>query len=255
MAFAADVDMPTSLPAVSGLNGKLQGSVGWIDFNNISSDTVFRGGASLSVPVGDMFGLQADLAVVDAYSDTAVSGTLHAFTRDPNSYLLGVIGGFGNVGSTDVFYTGPEVELYLDSVSLEATAGYMNVDFGSTSKDKVFAIADVALYATDNLRLSVGGRSIAGFESANAGLEWFLGDVGLPASFTVNGSVGEHGYTEVSAGFNLYFGGDSSKSLIRRHREDDPRNRSLDIFSDAGAGAINGVFNSAAPPPPPPPPT
>jgi hypothetical protein len=248
LSFAADIETKTDLPAVSGINGKIQGSVGWVDLNNLDSDVSFHGGASISIPVGDMFGLQADLAVVDAFNDTAVGGTLHAFTRDPNSYLLGVIGGYGNVGSTDVWYTGPEVELYLDSVSIEATGGFMNVDFGSTKKDKAFVIADIALYATDNLRLDVGVSSIAGFESGHAGLEWFLGDMGLPASFTLDGRAGEHGFASVSAGFNLYFGGDSSKSLINRHREDDPRNRSLDIFGAAG-DSFKKPKAGAVPPP------
>jgi len=58
--------------------------------------------------------------------------------------------------------------------------------------------------------------------------------MGLPASLTVDGRVGEHGFTTLTAGFNIYFGGDTSKSLIRRHREDDPPIRGKDIFGAAG---------------------
>jgi hypothetical protein len=94
IAFAADIGAPASLPAVSGPNGKLEASAGWVDLNNLSSDFAFRGGASFSIPVGDMFGIQADLAVVDQFDETGVGGTIHAFTRDPGSYLFGVIGGY-----------------------------------------------------------------------------------------------------------------------------------------------------------------
>ncbi len=232
--FAADVDMKTDLPAVSGINGKIEGSVGFADMKNIKSDTEFRGGAALSIPVGDMFGLQADLSVVDVFHDTAVAGTLHFFTRDPKSYLLGAIGGYGDVGHTHVWYGGPEVELYLNNISIEAVGGFMNVDFGGSHKNKAFAIADLGYYATDNFRLTAGVSSIAGFDSGRLGAEWLFSDIGLPASLTVDGRLGEHGFATLTAGFNIYFGGDTSKSLIRRHREDDPPIRSKDIFGAAG---------------------
>jgi hypothetical protein len=233
-AFAADVDVATGLPAVSGINGKIQASAGWQAIDGFSDDFLFRGGASLSIPVGDRFGLQADFAAVDGFTDTAVSGTLHAFTRDPNAYLFGAIGGFGTVGSTDVWYVGPEAELYIDNISIEATGGWMNVDVAGVTSDKMFGVADLGLYATDNLRLNLGVSSIADFESGHAGLEWNLADMGAPVSFTLDGRIGESNYRAISAGFTFYFGGDSNKSLIRRHREDDPRNRSLDIFAGAG---------------------
>jgi hypothetical protein len=230
--FAADIDAATGLPAVSGLNGKVEFGVGFVDLDGLDSDEVFRGGASLSFPVGDMFGIQADIAVVDAFSETGVGGTLHAFTRDPSSYLLGGIVGFADFGSADSLYAGPEAELYLDNISIEAVAGVMDLG-GSASGTEFFAIGDLALYATDNLRLSVGVRSVANFESGHAGLEWFMSDIGLPASFTLDGRLGEDGFSSVTAGFSVYFGGED-KSLIRRHREDDPKNRSVDIFGAAG---------------------
>ena len=99
-----------------------------------------------------------------------------------------------------------------------------------------YAMGKVALYATDNLRLSVGASTVANFESANAGLEWFMGDTGLPVSLTVDGQLGEDGYTSIMAGLSLYFGGED-KSLIRRHREDDPRLHFFNIFS---AGLLGG---------------
>ena len=49
-------------------------------------------------------------------------------------------------------------------------------------------------------------------------------------SLTVDGQLGEDGYTSVMAGLSLYFGGED-KSLIRRHREDDPRLRFFNIFN------------------------
>ena len=233
VAFAADIAMDDpGLPAVSGPNGKLEASAGWVDLDGLGDDEIFNGGIAFSFPVGDMFGIQADLAAVDAYSDTTVTGTLHAFTRDPNAYLFGVIGGYADAGSTDAWFIGPEAELYLDNVSIELRGGYMDVNGSATLNGEAFAFGDIAYYATDDVRLSIGASSVAGFQSANAGLEWFLGEQGLPGSLTLNGQVGEDGFTAVTAGFAVYFGGED-KSLIRRHREDDPRIFKLSIFDGA----------------------
>ena len=57
-----------------------------------------------------------------------------------------------------------------------------------------------------------------------------MGDTGIPASLTLEGRLGEDGYSSVLAGFSLYFGGED-KSLIRRHREDDPRLQFFNVFN------------------------
>ncbi len=243
-ADAADVGK-VSLPAVSGLNAKIEASFGFVDLNNFGSDEEFRGGASFSMPLGESFGFQGDLAVVDVFDDTMIGGTAHLFTRDPGSYLFGMIGGAGFGDNANIYYAGPEAEFYLDQLSLELAGGYMNVDRDNGgSKNKMFAFADVAFYATDDLRLSLGASSVAGFSAANAAAELQLSGSGLPLSLTLNGSVGEDGYMAASVGFKMYFG-QEDKSLIRRHREDDPRNRSLDIFSSAGNAFANGPAASA----------
>ena len=61
------------------------------------------------------------------------------------------------------------------------------------------------------------------------GLEWFMGDSGLPASVTFDGRLGEDGFTSLMAGLSLYFGGED-KSRIHRHQEDDPRIRFFDYL-------------------------
>jgi hypothetical protein len=93
----------------------------------------------------------------------------------------------------------------------------------------------VGFYATDNFRLTAGASSIAGFNAGHVGAEWLLQDTGLPISLKTNAQFGEDHYYNITAGISIYFGGED-KSLIRRHREDDPRNRVLDIFSSGGVG-------------------
>jgi hypothetical protein len=241
-AYAADIDTSSALPAVSGLNGKVEIGGGWTDLDEFGDDEVFRGGAALSFPVGDMFGIQADLTVLDAFGETAVGGAAHFFTRDPNSYLLGVYGGYVDADSANIWHIGPEAELYLGNISIEAVGGYM--DISHDSDGEFYAMGKLALYATDNLRLSIGASTVASFESANAGLEWFMGDTGIPASLTVEGRLGEDGFTSVMAGLSLYFGGED-KSLIRRHREDDPRLHFFDIFNAGFLGSIKPPDDSS----------
>jgi hypothetical protein len=238
VSFAADIETGP-LPAVSGPNGKLEIGGGWADIDDLGDDEVFRGGAAFSFPVGDMFGIQADLTALDAYGETAIGGAAHFFTRDPNSYLLGAYGGYVDAGSANIWYVGPEAELYLDNISIEAVGGVM--DISNDGGTEFYAMGKVALYATENLRLSVGASTVANFESANAGLEWFMGDTGLPLSLTVNGELGEDSYASIQAGLSLYFGGED-KSLIRRHREDDPRLHFFNLFSAGLMGGGGGVL-------------
>ena len=236
VSMAADIETVTSLPAVSGINGKIEAAGGWADINDLGDDELFRGGAALSFPVGDMFGIQADVTALDVYGETAVGGALHAFTRDPNSYLLGVYGGYVDVGSADAWYVGPEAELYIDNFTVEAIAGFMDVSGSDFANSEFYALGNLAFYATDNLRLAIGGSSVANFESAHAGLEWFMGDSGIPASLTLDGQLGEDGFSAVTAGVSFYFGGED-KSLIRRHREDDPRLHFFNIFNSGLIGS------------------
>jgi hypothetical protein len=193
---------------------------------------LFRGGASLSVPVGDMFGIQADVAAANVFNDTLYGGTLHAFTRDPHSYLFGVAGGAGWSSASNFQYIGPEAELYLDNVTFQAYGGYLNLNNTGVNTSNFFGFGDVSFYATPDLALKVGASSVAGFKSGHVGLEWQISDT-TPVSFTLDGRLGDNGFASATAGLKLYFGG-AQKSLIRRHREDDPPNRSLDIFNSSG---------------------
>jgi hypothetical protein len=244
-ALAADMDTAMTR-AVSAPNGKIELGGGWADLDVYSPDNTFYGAASFSMPLGDTFGFQADLAVDNAFGLTAIAGAAHVFTRDPNSYLLGAYGGYADFGNATGAWIGPEAELYLDKVSFEGTAGLINVMPNSGgSQNKLFAFGDFGFYATDNFRLTVGASSIAGFESAHAGMEWLMGNSGLPISFKTDAQFGENNYYNVTAGISIYFGGES-KTLIKRHREDDPKNRGLDIFQSGGLG-LGAAHNAALP--------
>ncbi len=243
-ASAADIDIENAkvdLPAVSQPNGFIDLGVGFSDLESEKLRVLMEGGLSLAMPIGDSFGAQADFAVVNQFAVTGANGVLHGFTRDPENYLVGAIGGYGDFGPTDAWFMGPEIELYGSQVSFEAVGGYIDVDRGPKEGGHAFVLADVAFYPTDNLRLVAGGSSIAKFEAGHLGMEWLLQDQGLPVALKLDGRFGEYGYMQGTAGVTIYFGPDG-KSLIRRHREDNVRNRALDIFKASGGTSGFGTL-------------
>ncbi len=228
----AEQAVDLGLPAVSGINGKLELDIGAI---SDPSDTVFRLGGSLSLPLGERFGLQGDFAVQSIGGDLMGGGALHAFMRDPSFYLIGITAGIVAAEGVSLSAIGPEAELYLDRISLEGWAGFAALSYEDsmlTDDDGFFAIGDIAFYATDNWRLSLGAASILGEGSLRLATEYQFGDFGLPLS-----GVGELRFSEdstsIRVGLKGYFG-DPGKSLIDRHRQDDPPNRVLDLFGAAG---------------------
>lgn len=238
-AFAADVVEEQPLCAVSDFNGKLQAGAGYADVKDEAGDFAWEGVASVSLPLGCMFGLQLDAGVRDQLDDTQFGGIAHLFIRDPESYLLGVTGGVLDGDDYMLYPVGPEVELYLGSFSLEAWGGYVYIDpDDNDSKDSGFIIADAAFYVTDNFRVSVGGKIVDDYEGLRAGLEYQFDE--SPFGLFAKAEYGDDDYVSILGGLKFYFGGED-KSLIRRHREDDPHDKVLDLFVNGfGKSKNNG---------------
>ncbi|WP_156342929.1 hypothetical protein [Devosia sp. A16] len=229
----ADQYVDLVLPAVSAVNGKLE-----LDFGGVTDpdSAIFRAAGSISVPIGERFGVQGDVAVGSIDGEWAFGGALHAFTRDPSSYLLGVTAGVVVVDGARLAAVGPEAELYLDRISLEGWAGWAALDYDDallTDENGFFAMGDVAWYPTDDWRISLGGASILGRESLNLATEYQFSDLGFPLSGVGEVRAYDTGAWSARIGIKGYFG-EPGKSLIDRHRQDDPRNRALDLFSAAG---------------------
>jgi hypothetical protein len=230
----ADQYVDLVLPAVSGINGKLE-----IDFGGITDpeSATFRAAGSLSVPIGERFGVQGDVSIGNIDDTWAFGGALHAFTRDPSSYLLGVTAGVVVADGARLAAVGPEAELYLDRISLEGWAGWAAIDYDDIAmpdESGVFAIGDIAWYPTDDWRLSLGGASILGRESLKLATEYQFSGLGFPLSGIGEVRAYDTGAWSAKVGIKGYFGGEPDKSLIDRHRQDDPPNRALDLFSAAG---------------------
>lgn len=214
-ALAADVD-PGCVPAVSAINGKIEGAGGLYE-DEVGDGARFQGVASLSLPLGCLFGAQVDIGVGDLDGDGFFGVGGHLFMRDPSNYLLGIHGQYIDLSGEDIFRFGPEAEFYLDSVTLSAMVGFEDVEDFNT--DDVVAQVEAAYYINDNLKLYGGYRN---FLSINAGAIGFeFQPETLPGSVFVDAMVGSDDYVSVMGGLRFYFGAED-KSLKARHREDDP---------------------------------
>lgn len=226
-------------PAVSEFNGKLDYTGGNLDGY---SANVLNG--SVTAPLGHSFGAQFDA------SGGNISGTLvkgyggHLFWRDPDMGMVGVVGartGFGTYWGNRL---GVEGEAYLGPVTLAVVGGWQNGELKHTG----WANADVRYYPLDNLMLEAGAGVYNVQHTGHVGFEWrpaFLDAVPGLALFGDAG-FGERNYEHALAGVRIYFGG-GDKSLVRRHREDDPLSLLMGGITQSvgpsGATSVNGNGN------------
>ena len=254
----------TQLPAVDGLNGKLELFGGGFGqnvqdpFNAFSTQSSWRatGGAagSISLPVGREFGVQFDGLVANIGGRFVGGLGGHGFWRDPSKGLLGLYASgtyFDGRGGLATGRIGAEGEAYLGRVTLQGIAG---IEFGGSNqyrfgypfiapgafgiytlyrnqvKTRFFDRAAIAFYPLDNLKLSVGHRYNYGLHAASLEAEYLVTSGPTAASIFAEGRIGQRNTSSIVGGVKIYFG-NSDKTLIRRHREDDPVNP---LFSGAG---------------------
>lgn len=224
---------PAGLPAVSGTNWKLGVAGGFIDLENNDTEERVHAEGSVSIPLSFSTGLQIDGLIGDVAGDLTGGVGGHVFYRDPTYVLLGAYAGYSAIESNDIVRFGPEAAFYLNNVTLEGTIGWEDSD---SDGDEVYAYANAAFYPTDDLKAYVGWRRSLGRDAAAAGFEWLTGHqlgFGAPASLYAEGQIGDDDHSTLWAGLRFYFGG-PDKSLIRRHREDDPTDPTPGLSQLAG---------------------
>ncbi|MEM7215067.1 MAG: hypothetical protein AAF423_05945 [Pseudomonadota bacterium] len=267
-----------SLPAVSEANGKISFGYSYVD-TGVSSlvnqfptlpidpanavfftlDNSFEGAfveASVSIPLSQDFGFQIDGLYSEQtgnptgfdFGVVGVGG--HLFWRDPDKGLVGIYGHYVQADDVlDTYQIGTEVELYHQNVSIELFAGWdtlaveLNpVNLASGQGEEFLAgEAVVAFYPEPDFRISVGAAHNFEETRFTSGIEWQLSDSSLSPSFFANGDLSEN-LTSLRAGLTFYFGAEP-KSLIRRHREDDPQNR-LQKNASALQACANGILST-----------
>jgi hypothetical protein len=255
--FAADLDsiapdapLAANLPAVSGVNGKISGFGGWEEYDSGPDGGLVGVDGSLSIPLGQMFGFQLDGMVSSLDGDFIGGAAGHLFWRDPTVGLLGLYGDWvtRDGSGVDTWRLGVEGEYYSGPISLEAIVGYEGADVPAIvllDDENIFAYADAAFYATPDLRFSAGYRHLNDLDMAALGAEWqlptdFIGGTSLFAE----GRIGEDDYASVWAGLRVYLGA-GNKTLIRRHREDDPGGKLTNNNFDFDGCAVRRGFDVA----------
>lgn len=234
--------LPTVLPAVSGLNGKLSFEGGALDESGFGAVN-----GSISAPIGQRYGVQLDGSVGMLEDEFAGGVAGHLFWRDPAYAMLGV---FGSYSATeyidgDVSRLGVEGEYYWNQFTLRTVLGAEFIDIDAPinyNETNFFAFTDVSYYAMDDLELSVGHRYTGEKHALALGVEYQLQQQLLSSGVALfaEGRIGEDDYEGAWAGVRMYFG--ENKSLMRRHREDDP----TDWAEDSVFSVVNGASDSLA---------
>lgn len=263
-ASAADefeITETTILPAISAVNGKLD--IGYVHanvddtFGNVDD---INGGfvqGALSVPLSQRFGLQIDAGVQESSLGlgdgsnenlTAYGIGGHLFWRDPRFAMLGFFGSYvrydADIAQLDQVRLLAEGEYYYKNFTLSGTAGVdlVSTDLPFGDNEEFFTgSADLAYYFTDNIMAEIGVQHSFEETKFTVGFEALWERGGVSPSFYANAGFSDDN-TTVMAGLRIYFA-EQGKSLIRRHREDDPE---TDLFGATGL-AIGCLSNAGGP--------
>ena len=239
MVLAAASAAHAEGPAVSSVNGKFSLEGGAVGSGNNGSSGLGVAQGSVTTPLGHSFGLQLDGAVATAYNNFSGAGDAQVFWRDPQ---LGLVGAFASVGggsgNTASWYGGM-AEYFAGSVTLGAHAGYQLV-YSNTAFNGGFAMGHLTYYPVPDLALTLSGGVVVNSGFGRATLEYqpeFNGRRSM--SFFANGVAGDGASYGATAGVRFYFG--PEKTLIRRHREDDPT-AFVGLVGNGGNGGTGGLW-------------
>jgi hypothetical protein len=220
------------------INGKIAGFGGGADHTS----GFYGGTGSLSVPLAQQWGAQIDGGVGSFDGSGWSRGAGHLFWRDPSIGLLGAYGSYfhwNGIGALTIPRIGENVgrfaaegEYYWSRWTVRGLAGYETVHLNVPNvanlpgllsiPNRFFDAVSASYYVTDNLKLSIGHLYTFGRHGLTLGSEYGLAlGGGRMASLFADALLAESGNNAVLAGLRIYFG-QRDKSLIRRHREDDP---------------------------------
>jgi hypothetical protein len=200
-------------PAVSGPNARVSAGVGATDGD--ATGLVF---GSATVPVDDKYGAQVDglLGGIDGDAAWGIQG--HLFWRDPDTGLLGLKGSVRGRDSDTLSRIGVEGELYSGQFTWLGGGGYQ---FGD-DVDSAYGLLQLHWYATDDFMVGGGGEVADSDFVATFETEYQPGLAAFPGlTVYADAEIGTGDWSRIFVGLRIYFGGEV-KSLVRRHREDDP---------------------------------
>lgn len=202
-----------------------------------------------TAPIDFATGFQIDgaIATTEGGDETWVMLGGHYFWRDPSSYLLGVYGDINFYDDVTYGVAAVEAEAYIDRLTLTTATG---VEFGDV--DTSFYTDSFAnYYLTDDLMAGVGYRHDSAGSYGQAKIEFQVMPEYSGMTLFADAKWNNDDYDAIFAGVKFHFGA-ASKSLIRRHREDDPGfhgNPSAGIKENNPKPPVVAEVSEPAPPP------
>jgi hypothetical protein len=229
--------------AVSGVNGKigyLGGSMEGDWGNNVLG--------SAAVPLASNFGLQLDGLFTDVSHREFYGWGNHLFWRDSDTGLLGLTAAGIHEDNLHSLRGGLEGEWYADRFTFSAGAGVANLryengpyPFIDDDVTDFFAGVGVRYYPLEDLMVSTSYEHVFDNELVLGSLEYQTPVPGL--SLFAQVARGENDYDHALFGVVFYFGG-PQKSLMLRHRQDDPPSLAQDALH--GVGLYGAEYNHRA---------
>jgi hypothetical protein len=195
--------------AVSGLNGKVSGLYGGVDGEDTTAAE-----ASISIPLGNQFGFQADglIGEIDPENVYGIGG--HLFWRNSQLALLGITGTWAEYNDVGINRVGIEGEYYLNQFTFAAALGRQGGDINNAAYGGI----EARYYPVANLLLSAAWNRADNQDLYGLGAEWQTPISWL--SVFAQLASGNNDYDHAFGGLRFYIG--EMKTLVRRHREDDP---------------------------------
>jgi hypothetical protein len=226
----ASTAVPFTAPAVDGFNGKIEAFGG----STASRGLVGASGA-FSIPLGNRWGLQFD-ATAGSYDSLFFGGIgAHLFWRDPSVGMLGLYAShtyWDKFSGLRASHIAVEGEYYMGQWTIQGIAGFETGNSASAVvgpfiqtydvQTRFFDKINLAYYLQPDFKLFVGHRYLGGRHAAALGGEYaFPLGGGRMASLFAEGRIGDGDYRGIWGGLKVYFG-QRDKSLVQRHRQDDP---------------------------------
>ena len=229
LGFGAAGSAAAQDPAVSAPNLKVIGETGVTSTSTSGANqSTWVLGGSLTLPVGENWGVQIEGGAANIGGDSVYGTAGHVFTRNPDSYLLGLFAAYANEDSFGLEATrvGAEAEVYLHQISVLAKAGYQ---FSSTVPEGFVGDIELKWYVTDNFAVSAGGGIADQSGVGHGNVEWQPGFSALPGlAFRDDGTIGEDDFHSILGGITYYFG--TNASLKDRQRRQDPEMELIRLF-------------------------
>lgn len=236
-------------PAVDGFNGKALAFGG-----SYSNRSLYGVGGSVSIPLAGQLGVQID-GIGGSFDNRGMGAVgAHFFWRDPRRGLIGLYVAhthWEQFGGVHVNQFAAEGEIYYGPLTVQGVIGVESGNAVSTGagttivvvpqagaaagvrtvstlvegfdvRTRFFDKINIAYYPLPDLKVFIGHRYLGGQHAMAAGGEYALPFPGeTRASLFAEARVGSGDFHGAWGGLKVYFGR-HDKSLIRRHREDDP---------------------------------